>query len=84
MQEDKTEKQQQETLPYALRLRNLKCSKQSFARLLRAYSRGEISQEFYKDLIYGLSQYAHYLKMHSEQEILERLEKLEEKQQNEK
>ncbi|MDC7220807.1 MAG: hypothetical protein PQJ59_12805 [Spirochaetales bacterium] len=69
----------QKRLDYDLRLRSIRSTKQSFARLCRSYARGEIEQEVFKTMVWALSQYTGLLKLSNEEEILKRLEILEEK-----
>ena len=65
-------------LPFTLRLRSLKSTRQSMARVLREYGKGNISQKIYRDLIYGISQFAFLLKTEKEAEIETRLQAVEE------
>ena len=62
---------------FDLRLGNIKSTKNSFSRVLRFYARGLIEERTFKSLVWGLSQYTNVLKMYTEQDITERLEKLE-------
>ena len=63
---------------FALRLRSLKSTRQSMARVLREYGKGTISQQVYKDLIYGISQFSALLKTEKEFDIESRLLQIEE------
>lgn len=61
-----------------LRLRTVKSSRQSFARILRAYAKGELDDTIFKAMVNGLNVYLSYLKTESEQTIEVRLTALEE------
>ena len=66
-------------IPFDLRLRSLKSSRQTHARLLREYARGTIDEPTYKALIWGLSNYLSYLRAEREQELERRLDAIEER-----
>jgi hypothetical protein len=59
-------------------LDNVANTRASFARLIRAYARGRIDAETYRNLVYGLSSYSNFLKSIKDDEFEQRLNLLEE------
>jgi hypothetical protein len=49
----------------------------TFAQVLRRYARGELEDNYYRGLVWGLSQYLGVLKLQRELDLDERLETLE-------
>lgn len=66
-----------EKLNFDLRLSNPKGCRNTLARILREYSRGSISESFFKALTWGVSQQLAWFKHEREGEIEKRLEALE-------
>ncbi|MEX2443327.1 MAG: hypothetical protein WD492_06970 [Alkalispirochaeta sp.] len=64
-------------VPFDLRLRSLKSSRQSLARILRAWGRGEIDEATAKTACWLLSMYLGYLKAGVEEDIERQLKELE-------
>jgi len=64
--------------PPPLRLTTLKSSKTSFARVIKAYAEGTLDEKTYRNLVWALGVFIAYLKAESEQEIIKRIEALEE------
>lgn len=63
----------------ALDLDTLEDSRKSFARVIKAYGAGEISENMGRALTYMLSNYLNYWKLEKDLEIEERLDRIEEK-----
>ena len=61
----------------SLTLNNLKNTRQTLARIIRLYNAGDISQEKYKNLIYGISTLAHIFKAEFEISSEERIKAIE-------
>lgn len=66
-------------LPFDLRLRSLKSSRQSLARILRAWGRGEISEQVAKTSTWLMSMFLAYLKESTSEELEARLAGIERK-----
>lgn len=64
-------------IPFDLRLRSLKCSRQTLARILRSWARGEIDESTAKTGTWLFSMYLGYLKAGLEEDIEWQLKKLE-------
>jgi len=50
-------------------LSNLTAARKTFGRVIRAYGRGEVKENVYRALVYGLSHYLGYLKTERELDI---------------
>ncbi len=74
----KNRKQGGRPVPFVLRLGNHKSCRLSLARLNRAFARGEIEEKTFRVLVYGISNLLAWFKFESEQDILQRVERLEE------
>ncbi len=66
-------------LPFVLRLRSLKASRQTHARILREYAKGTIDTETYRAVVWGLNNYLAYLKAEQAEELERRVIALEER-----
>lgn len=75
---ERNETRQGDPIPFPLRLRSVQSTRQTFARVLREYGRGTISEPIYKSIVYGLSQYQSYLRLEADMELEKRLEAIEE------
>lgn len=77
--EDKTQTKHNDGtgVPLTLRLRSPKATRQTFARIIREYGRGNLDERLYKSLVWGLSQYLGAFKIERELEIEKRLEEIE-------
>ena len=64
-------------IQFNLRLRSIKSSQQTFARLIRAFGKGEIEEKPFKSLIWALNCYSGYLKLNTEDELLSKLKDIE-------
>ncbi len=62
---------------FKLQLNTLVNSRKSFARIIRMMAAGQIDPVLFRNLVYGMTGYLSFLKMEQENEIIERLEKLE-------
>jgi len=60
-----------------LRLRSATSTRQTFASVLRAYGRGEIPQDVYRQLVWGLSQFLSAFRLERDLAIEERLDAIE-------
>ncbi|SIP92997.1 hypothetical protein SAMN05920897_101319 [Alkalispirochaeta americana] len=76
---EQNNRKQSRGVPFALRLRSVASTRQTFARVLREYARGTISQDEYRQLVWGLSQYLGALRLEKESEIEDRLQEIEER-----
>jgi hypothetical protein len=54
-------------------------ARHSFARVIRAYAKGKIDRETYRDLVYGLSAYMSALKLARDDDLEARIGALEER-----
>lgn len=63
-------------VPFSLRLASVKSTRQSFARIIRAYGKGLIEREVFRDLVYSLSSFAVLLKMETDGDIDKQLAEL--------
>ena len=61
----------------SLRLGSTKSTRQTLARIIRAYGKGTLEEGLYKGLVYGLSHYLAYLRFESDMRIEERIDELE-------
>ena len=66
-------------LPFQLRLRSLKSTRQTFARLLREYGKGRVPESLYKNLIWGLGGLITAFKEEREESTAKKLEAVEER-----
>jgi hypothetical protein len=66
-------------LPLTLRLNTPVNTRKSFARIIRLFARHEIEGDYYRALIYGLSQYLNAWKLEKDLELESRILKLEDK-----
>ncbi len=57
-----------------LRLNTLEHSTKTFARILRARAAGKISSKFYRDMVYGMSNYLAYWKLIKDCQIEQKME----------
>jgi len=64
-------------LPFQLRLKTSKSSKNTLARIGRAYAAGQIDAETFKNLTWFFSQFINYLKLEDNIDLLCRVEALE-------
>lgn len=64
---------------FDLRLRSLKSSRQTLARVLREYGRGTIDDATYRGLVWGLNNFLGYLRESGAEELEVRLKTLEAK-----
>lgn len=62
---------------WKLRLRTVHATKNTFARIIREYSAGNLDHDTFRNLIYGLSQYQVYLKLEDQTEFEKRVQRLE-------
>lgn len=60
-----------------LQLNTLANARKSYARIMRMMAAGQIDPNLFRALVYGFTGYLAYIKSEQENEILERLEKLE-------
>ena len=66
--------------PVRFILGTLESSRNTFARVLKAFSKGNIGTERYKNYVYGFTAYLAYLKLERECDIEKRLDALEAEQ----
>jgi hypothetical protein len=64
-------------LEFDLRLRTLKSSKNTFARLMRERARGTIDDGLFRSLIWAMSIFIGYLRLDAEQGLEDRLRAIE-------
>ena len=57
-------------------LNNIKNARLSFGRVIRAYLRGDITREEYRDIVYGLSHYLGYLKVEIDLDLEQEIEEI--------
>jgi len=69
-------------LDFDLRLRSTKSTRQSFARILRGYARGEIDEQTFKSLVWALNQYTGLLKLQTEEDLIKRMDEIEKQMEN--
>jgi hypothetical protein len=82
MSEEKTTKEKIEygdTLPVKLHLNTLKNSRNSLARLMRMYSKGNISHVQFRNLVYAFSHFIQFYKTDFENRIIALEQKADEK-----
>ena len=60
-----------------LQLNTVANSRKSFARIIRMMAAGELDGNLFRALVYGMTGYLSYIKTEQENEIIERLDKLE-------
>lgn len=65
--------------PFSLRLRSLKSSRQTLARIVREHARGNLDRDTFKDLVYGMSHLLSYMKTEKELDVEARLEAIEDR-----
>ena len=63
-------------LAFSLRLRSLTSARQSVARLVREYGRGNVDYATYKGLLYGLQTLLSFMKAEREYQIEEKLDRI--------
>ena len=64
-------------LPFRLRLASLKSARQSVARIVRSYAKGEIDPATYKGVLYGLQNLLAFMKSEHDYQIERRLDEIE-------
>lgn len=67
-------------VPFNLRLGSLKSTRQTFARILRAYAAGTIDQDSFKAMVYGLGGFLAVFKAEVDGDFDDRLTAIEERQ----
>ena len=67
------------TLRRKLNLSSVQATRRSLGRIIRLFDRDELEVQKYRALVYGLSHMLAFFKTETEQELLARIEKLEEK-----
>ena len=66
------------TLP-RLDLKDATATRRTIGRLIRRYARGELDEQVYKSVLYGLQHYLSWYKFENELDLLKRIEALEER-----
>jgi len=66
-----------DVLGFNLRLRTLKSSKNTFAKLMRERAAGRMDDGLFRSLIWSMSVYIGFLRLETEQNINDRLDALE-------
>jgi len=64
-------------LPFSLRLRTSKSSKNTMSRIGRSYAKGEIDETVFKNMVWFMSMYLNYLKQDDNIDLLCRIEAIE-------
>ena len=75
--EDKKDNLQVTPSTPAMRLKNLKASRLSFARLIKSRAKGEIQDSTFRSLVWSLGLYIGYLKVENEIQLEERIKTIE-------
>ena len=60
-----------------LRLSSPKATRQTYARILRAYNTGDIESQKFRDLVYGMTSFLQYWKFEKDIDIEKRIDELE-------
>ena len=63
--------------PFQLRLRSIRSSRQTYARICRERGKGTLDEKVYRSLLYGLNGYLAFLKLEKEEDLEVRITALE-------
>lgn len=75
--EDENKQRESAGVPLTLRLRSPTSTRQTLARVIREYGRGNLDRDMYKDLVWGISQFLGAFRIERDLEIEKRLQEIE-------